>query len=204
MPFIEKIVDAINTSLKESSLNDKRFQPGKYVGCTTLLARINGNQLETLPAICDDNGEYKTVEPNDKFNIIIYHKTISNVYAKVVNNPQVRSYGDDYALKCTSEMQLTVIADSRKVKMLAEQLEPLIIYGIPQHLSKQMMIDLGFRSCVITPISSTLEKINVFRQEYPNTQYFLKPFHQLFSIRYRVETGFDKNCVEKCLCDAAS
>jgi hypothetical protein len=204
MPFIEKIVDYINTSLKDSSLNDKRFQPGKYVGCTTLLVRKNGDQLETVPATSDENGEYKTVEPNDKFNIIIYHRTISNVYAKVINNAQARSFGDDYALKCTSEMQLAVIADSRKVKMLAEQLEPMIIYGIPQRLPSEMLIDLGLRSCIITPTASVMDKINVFRQEYPNTQYFLKPFHQLFLVRYRVETGFDKNCVEKCLCGAAS
>lgn len=201
MPFIEKIVDYINTSLKDSSLNDKRFQPGKYVGCTTLLPRPKGTALEVLPAFCDANGEYTTVEPDDKFNIIIYHRTISNVYTKVTQQQQ-RSFGDDYALKCTTEMQLGVIADSRKVKLLAEQIEPMIIYGMPLLLPKQMMIDLGFRSCIITPIASNMDKINVFRQEYPSTQYFLKPFHQLFTIRYRVETGFDKNCIEKCLCGA--
>lgn len=203
MPFIEKIVDYINTSLKASSLNDKRFQPGKYVGCTTLLPRPKGTGLEVLPASCDANGEYKMVEPDDRYPIIIYHRTISNMYSKVVNTPQVKSFGDEYALKCLTEMNLTVIADSRKVNMLAEQLEPIIIYGIPMHLSRDMMIDLGLRSCVITPVSSLLDKINVFKQEYPSTAYFLKPFHQLFSIRYRVETGFDKNCIERCNCGAA-
>lgn len=204
MPFIEKIVDYINTSLKDSSLKDKRFQPGKYVGLTTVLPRMNGTVLEQLPATCDENGEYKTVEPNDKFNIIIYHKTISNIYTKVTQQPGIKSYGDDYALKCTTEMQLAVIADLRKVKMLAEQIEPLVIYGIPQRLTDALMVEFGFRSCLITPTASVMDKINVFRQEYPQTAYFLKPFHQLFLIRYRIETGFDKNCVEKCLCGAAS
>jgi hypothetical protein len=124
MPFIEKIVDYINTSLKDSSLKDKRFQPGKYVGATQSLPGKTGTVLEQLPATCDENGEYELIEPNDKYNIIIYHKVISNVYTKVTQQQQQRSFGDEYALKCTTEMQLTVIADSRKVKMLAEQLEP--------------------------------------------------------------------------------
>jgi hypothetical protein len=197
MPFIDKIVSFINQSLKESSLNDKRFQPSKLIGITTVLARPSDNGFEMLPAECDLNGNYSTVEPNDKFNIIIYHKVISNNYIR-----EKKAYGDIYVFRAQTEMQLAVIADSRKVKLSAEQIEPLIVYGLPLRLSDAIMQETGFASSLITPLSSNMDKVMVFRQEYPSTKYFLKPFHHFFSVRYRIETVFDKNCIDRCQCDS--
>lgn len=197
MPFVDRIVKHINDTLKASSLTDKRFQPGRFLGCTTLLARQKGTQMEVLPATVDKDGEYKLIDTDDRYPITIYHKVLSNGYASAAK----QSYGDEYAYKCTTEMTMVVLADSRKIRMQAEQLEPLIIYGIPQRLSQQLMTDTAIRSCLITVSGSVLDKINVFKSEYPSTDYFLKPFHQLFSIRYRIEAGFDKNCIQRCLCE---
>lgn len=196
MPFTDRIVKYINDSLKAGSLNDKRFQNGKYCGVSTLLARKNGNAIEVLPAVVDQNGEYKMIEPNDKFGIIIYHKVVANAYSFV----KQQSFGDDNAVKCTTDMTMVVLADSRAVGLQAEALEPLIIFGLPLRLSDALKGELKLNSCLITPIGSTMDKIMVFKSEYPSTEYFLKPFHQLFSIRYRVEATFDKNCANNCLC----
>lgn len=196
MPFTDKIVAYINEQLKASSLNDKRFLPVRLLGVATQLARPKGQGVELLPATCDEQGNHKLIEPDDKFPITVYHKTITNAYTSA----KQQSYGDDYVYKCTTEMQLIVLADQRKVKMTAEQLEPAVIYGMPQRLSAALMQDVRFASCLITPLGSDMDKIRVFRQEYPGNEYFLKPYHQLFSIRYRIEATFDKNCVNKCLC----
>jgi hypothetical protein len=192
MPFIEKIIEQINTSLKGSSLKEKRFQTGKFLGVSTVAARNNGGKLEMLPAVVDLNGEYKLVEPDDRHSVILYHKVISNVYAASVQN----SYGCEYAFKSTTEVAMVVIADGKKMKMSAEQLEPLFIYGIPQRVTQKY----GMINILITPLASNMDKVAVFRQEYPNNEYFLKPYQHLFLIRYRVECTFDKNCIDKCLC----
>lgn len=196
MPFVDSIVSFINDQLKAGSLKDVRFKPGKYIGITTVLPRMNGERQELIPASCNNDGEYEAIVPDDRFPIIIYHKVISNGYTSV----KQQSFGNDYAYKATTEMQLVVIADSRKIKMQAEALEPLIIFGLPGLGSDQLSKDTGLNRISISPINSTMDKILVFRQEYPATEYFLKPFQQLFSIRYRIEATFDRNCVNKCLC----
>jgi hypothetical protein len=195
MPLVESIVGFINDSLKAGSL--KGIQPAKYIGVTTVLARKKrDDSLEILPAEMDLAGEYKMVEPNDQYSLIIYHKQTSNVYSTERNN----SYGDGYNYKATTEMSVIVYADGKKLRRSAEQLEPLIIYGIPQRLGKALMAETKFNNCLITPLASVMDKISVFRQEYPNTEYFLKPYQHLFLIRYRIETTFDKNCINACLC----
>ena len=194
MPFLDKITTAINEALV-SSLSEKRFALSQYLGIATVLARPKGSGVEFLPAVVDLSGEYKLVEPSDKYGLQVYHRTISNTYSRAK-----KSYGDEYNYSALSEMSMVVIADSRKLKMQATELEPLIIYGLPQRLPASLMSETGFATCLITPLSSNMDKVAVFRQEYPGTDYFLKPFQQLFSIRYRIESSFDKNCVNQCLC----
>lgn len=197
MPFLDSIVTYINDSLKGSSLNDKRFQPGKFCGVSTILARKKGEGLELLPAV-EIEGTYKLVEPDDRLNIITYHKVVSNTYSMVK-----KSHGDSYYHKCTSEMAMVVFADAKKIRMSAEQLEPLLIYGMPQRLSDVLMKEIKFVSVLITPLASDMDKIRVFRTEYPGSEYFLKPYHHFFLLRYRIEATFDKNCIDACLCGDA-
>jgi hypothetical protein len=198
MPFTEKIVGFINEQLKASSLNDKRFQPGNFLGIATQLARPSksGQGLELLPATCDDLGVYRLIEPDDKFPIAIYHRSISTAYTRVKGE----GYGDGYLSKDTVEMQIVVLADQRKIKVNQEQLESICRFGIPDRLSSLIQSALALRTCLVTPLSSNMDRVMVFRQEYPGTEFFLKPHHILFSIRYRIETTFDKNCIDRCLC----
>jgi hypothetical protein len=198
MPFIDTIVKYINESLKAGSL--KSIQPVQFVGITTVLPRMAGERLELIPATCNNDGEYVAIVPDDRFAVQLYHKVVSHAYT----NARQQSFGDDYAFKATSELILVVIADSRKIKMQAEALEPVVVYGLPGSGSAALTQATGMGRISISPISSNLDKIMVFRQEYPSSEYFLKPFQQLFSIRYRVEAAFDKNCINKCLCSSQS
>jgi hypothetical protein len=197
MPFTDKIVGFINDSLKASSLKDKRFQPGRFIGIATPMARTlkSGQGVELLPASCDEQGNYKLIEPQE-VPITVYHKIVSNAYTSA----RQANYGDEYVYKNTSEMQMIILADQRKVRLSSEQLEPLLIYGTPQRLSSALMQQLKFASCLVMPTGSTMDRIVVFRQEYQGIEYFLKPYHILFSIRYRIEATFDKNCINQCLC----
>jgi hypothetical protein len=197
MPFTDKIVEHINQSLKAGSLKDKRFQPGKFYGITTILARHQkvGNGLELLPAM-EKDGQYDAIGVDDRINITLYHKVVANSYTMQKKG----GYGDDYLHKCSAEMLLVILADERKVKLKAEQLEPMVIYGMPNGFP---LTDTGLSSCIISPLGSTMDRLIVFRQEYPGTEFFLKPYHHLFSIRYRIETSFDKNCIDNCLCGPA-
>lgn len=197
MPFTDSIVAFINDSLKGGSLNGKRFEPGKYDGLATTLARKKPQgPIEFLPAVMDKGGNYSFVEPNDKYPISLYHKVVSNTYSY----DKVKSFGDEYQMKCIADMYMVVFFDTRKTGLLPELMETKVMFGVPQKLSQALQTQLKFRSCLITPYASNMDKISVFKQEYPGTEYFLKPVHQLFLIRYRIESTFDKNCIDVSLC----
>jgi hypothetical protein len=196
MPFQDRIIAYINEHLKSGSLSASSFLTARYFGNTTILARKKGDQLEVMPAV-EQAGEFKLVEPDDRYAMTVYHKIGSNTYGTVP-----KSRGDGYDYKCTTEITLVCCADSRKVKMQSEVLESLFVFGIPQRISGALLLETGLINCLITPLASDIDKLRVFRQEYPQSEYFLKPFHQLFLLRYRIETTFNKACIDACLCGA--
>lgn len=197
MAFNETIVQFINDSLKAGSLNNKIFQPGSYNGLVTLVARKKADgSLQMLPGIADIDGNYKPVEPNDKFRIIIYHRAISNSYLYQKQD----SYGDTFSIKSTNDLQMIIWADTSKIQLTPELLEANIISGFVQKLSEDIRKKLKLRSCLLTPVSSDMDKLRVFRQEYQNTDFFLRPQHIFFSVRYRADLVFDQKCLEDCAC----
>jgi hypothetical protein len=174
----------------------KGFNPGQYLGLTSLLGRKkdNGN-IEVLPAYLDAEGNYRLVEDFDLNNILIYHRIISTAYGVRKKG----SYGDGYVQSSVSEMIMVVISNMEKTRLRAESLESMVIFGMPDSTSPQTTNDLQLNS-LITPKASVMDKILVFKQEYPNTDFFLKPHHQMFLIRYSIDQSFDKRCIDACLC----
>jgi hypothetical protein len=198
MPFIENIVDYINATLKAGSLKDKRFQTGKFLGLTTIVAKRKADKsLAIYPGIVNTQGEFTTVEPNDKFPIVVYHKVLSSGYGYEKDN----SYGNTSLIKSQTEMSMIVWGDSNKLKLSASRLEAVFLTGFPQRLSEQARKDLGLRMCLFTPLSSDMDQLRVFRGEYQNVDYFLKPQHSFFQIRYRVDMSFDQGCLDACGCN---
>lgn len=196
MPFIENIVGFINDSLKAGSLKDKRFQTGSFLGLTTIVAKKKGETLTIYPGTVTVEGEYKTVEPNDKYPVVVYHKILTNTYVYQKDD----SYGDRNSIKGTTELAMIVWGDSKKLKLSASQLEAIILMGIPQRISEVKRKELGIKSCTFTPVNSDMDQLRVYRGEYQNVDYFLKPQHSFFLIRYRVEMVFDQSCLSACGC----
>jgi len=197
MPFNDSIVTFINQSLKKCLLLD-----GKFHGISTIIARKKNAAapLETIPGIFQSEStnrpkEYISIAPDDKEKMIVYHKALTNTYALDKNN----SYGDGYNYKCTSEMNMIVWVNGSFISN-AEQLESVFIHAMPNRISPELSKELNFINSIITPLSSIMDRLVVFRQEYPQSDFFLKPQHYFFSIRYRIETTYDKRCVDKCLC----
>jgi hypothetical protein len=195
MPFLNQIVSFINDTLKA---NLSRLQPAKYYGLSTQIARIKEIKapLELLPAIVE-GGVIKTLlTPDDKLALQLYHKLVSNTYSF-----EKKSYGDSYDVKSTSEMTLVVTYNSKLTGKAREVLEPVVLFSLPQKISQVLLTDLELIKCLITPISSNMDAVQVFKQEYPQSSFFLNESLSMFSIRYRIEMSFSQACVDACLCD---
>lgn len=199
MPFLNEITGFINQTLKAGSLNKKVLQPAIYYGLSSVVMRkANATQKtpEQLPAIVTADGKVNAITPDSKIAIQVYHRLVSNVYGAVK-----KSYGNSYDLRCSSEVAMVVIVNSKLTGKTKDVLEPVILFGMPQGLSAAMLAELKIISCLITPLSSNMDQTAVFKQEFPQADYFLTTNMSMFSIRYKIDMTFSQACVDHCLCD---
>lgn len=196
MPFLDQIANYINDVLKAGELSKAKLQPAKYYGIANVITRKrDGGTLEQLPAITEAGVIKNLISPDGKMALQIYHKTIGNSYSY-----EKKSYGDGYDMKSSTDMQLVVIFNSKLTGKVKEILEPVVLFGMPQKLSQGLIADLKIIKCSITPLSSNLDPVSVFKQEYPQAEYFLNEILSMFSIRYRIEMTFSQACLNACLC----
>ncbi|MDB5199145.1 MAG: hypothetical protein JWO92_1108 [Chitinophagaceae bacterium] len=201
MPFQNQIIEFINDTLKAGSLNIKKLQPAKFYGLATVIARSKSgskdpNKVEQLPAVVTDDGKMSPITADSKYAVQIYHKLLNNVYSY-----DKKSYGEGHYIKSVSELSMVVFSNSKLTGKTKDVLEPVVLFGIPQKLSTALMADLKINSCLITPVASNMDAIQVFRQEYPQSELFINEQMSMFLIRYKIEMVFSQACVEKCLCD---
>lgn len=199
MPFLDRIATFINDSLKAGSLNKKQLNPAQYLGLTTTIGRKKNaaqQDVEVLPAVISVGGKATPISPDSKLAIQLYHKLQTNVYSYVK-----KSYGDGYDIKSVSELSLVVISNSKLTGVAKYALEPVVLFGLPQRLSGPLATELQINSCLITPLGSNMDHMQVFRSEYPKSEYFLNEQMSMFLIRYRIEMTFSQACVDQCLCN---
>jgi hypothetical protein len=197
MPFINQIVTYINDSLKAGSLNKSALQPAVYHELSTVVVRKNATQKEPeyLPAIISPEGKAMVITPDSKLAIQIYHKQLTNVYSY-----EKKSYGNNYDVKSSTELAMIVITNSKLIGSNKDAVEPLFVFGIPQVPTQSFLQQLNIINCSITPLGSNMNHVEVFRQEYPKSDYFLNEQMSMFLIRYRIEMKFNQACVDQCLC----
>ncbi len=192
MPFTNTIVTFINDYLKDKALNKSILQPVQFYNVASQVSQKD-QPATMFPGVINIDGEIEAVQPDDIYNISIYHKVISNTYTAVK-----KSYGNENDIQSLTEMQLFVFAQSDKIKMTAESLEPFIVFGLPGSIETDLAADLRIKSCLITPLSSDMDKIRNFKNEFPGFKFFLKPEHIFFSVRYQIKKTFDRDCVDAC------
>ncbi|MDF2381314.1 hypothetical protein JMG10_07550 [Nostoc ellipsosporum NOK] len=200
MPFLPQIVGYINEALKAGSLNQVKLQPAKLHGLATVISRSKRGskdvgKLEQLPAIVKD-GKIDPITPDKDSAIQIYHRILSKAYSY-----EKRSHGDDYDIKCITELSLVAITNGKLTGTAKEVVEPVVLFGLPQRIPSAKMAELKINRCLITPVASTMDAGQVFKQEYPSSEYFLTEQVSMFSIRYRIELTFGRQCIDHCLCE---
>lgn len=193
MPFIKEIVSTINDHLKTNVLKTKQFQTGLYAGLAILSNKeIGANKFKTFPVMEVDGGKYEYVGPDDKYPIIIYHKSKNATYTKL-KEADNSSFGDDEDLKQTIQMQMVLFGIRPRLgNITAEDLESTIIANFPNSFV------VNNKETITTPVSSVLDKKTVFDNEFKNVDLFLREDHIFISINYTIESQFQKGCFNIC------
>ena len=198
MPYINKIVDYINTSLQGGTLARKAFQQGKFYSLAKQIT-VQGTEEDTLrPFVYELNGR-KEIDPfiNDVYPFQMYHRCNGQTYS--FKNGQ--AFGDGVSIITeTSSMIAVIFGDPEKLSITQEDLAFLIVAGLPTNVGS---IDTGNTSLGQIEIKAGTinhNSLQVFTAEYGTGVYPLKPQSIYFSLSYTIETNSDKGCLacEEC------
>lgn len=190
MAFLGDIVETINKELKAKLT---AFPTAIYCGIAYPVARKKDNSLEFIPGTISDDGDVKYMTFDDINELAIYHRVINSNYSQ----DKAQSYGDGYtSFNHNYDLDLVVMANRRKVQVSPDVLESAIASNLPltEHIQ-------GVNYVSIAPVSANHNSRFLFTQEYQGINYYLKPEHIFFSIRYRVELKYVKGCISLCQCD---
>jgi hypothetical protein len=193
MPYLAQIATKINDSLRATSLADSRFQGGRYdaIAYMGTVQRDTGDM--TLPMVSDGAGTYRAVVFDDVYPICIYHSCLGNSYQ---NTGTV--YGDTKSEQiCTSTMKMVVMALEGRINMTQEELEARIVTSFPTGLDFRFD---GITTINTVPISSNMDKLAVYAQEYRGAKAVIAPDRILFSIQYKITAKYINGCWPLCGC----
>lgn len=188
MPFLKQITTRIN----EAVLNafPVHFVPVTLFNIAYPYPEVDhkGNLSKNIPAIIDsESGEgLILIDANEDEAVKIYHRIVTNTYQHVPAKT-----GSGYIKKWTADMYMVVIAARKKVKISAEDLEQMIVNSFNVGASNT---NVGITNLFVLPYQSDMDFISVFRGEFQQIPYFLKPTQILFKIKYRVTADVDPNC----------
>lgn len=191
MPILNDIVQQINEGLTSTLFSQsKRFSGSKLYGICEQAVKT-GRQKEEFPSIVDLAGDGKYVGIDDKQNLIIYHRKQNlSISDDTVN----KGYGDNPAGSInTYSMVMVVYMNRKKLNMEADE---LVVY-----LQKHFPYTLENKN--FTYLSASIDSVilntqQVFRTEYTNVNYFMKPEHALIAISYTIEGKPNLACFNRC------
>lgn len=140
----------------------------------------------TIPVISE-----RYVGIDDTYPVRLYHRLNSMTSSIKAGTGAGRSAGDQVNL---FQLSLVVFLDKPKSKMYPDELLLITQATMPERL---MLVP--FKSIVTNFVSSNLDSLLVYRQEYVSSDtYKLKEDQFFFKINYSIETTFSKGCFKAC------
>jgi hypothetical protein len=193
MPFLENIVESINSKIKDGPL--KCFPANKVMtyGITeSILDASNqeGQRPIRYPITVDDKGEGRQVAVNDLFDITIYHKLES---ITTTLDPR-KGFGDSHGTFFEiANLAMMVLAFRDKTGKTASWLEMAIKDSMPNIYRLVDKQDRKLQDSFLQPTQSNFDKPSLLSREYSDVV-LNYPSLVVFEIRYRIESNYQQGC----------
>lgn len=202
MPFLKQQIQLVNEALLAGALADVRFQNGRYEAIAVDVSRqTETGNIETFPAIMNNNYEPVEVVVNDTYPMVVYHKILNKRYQTAPAN----NFGDNNkAVVEVVECKMVVYGKYAALKLSTEELEALIASGFPDSIAKTKLAPYKIDSMIVTLQSSNYNAAQLFNEEYRGFELFLSSEDIFFSVRYSIESRFRKGCFTICDCHGSN
>lgn len=189
MPFLEAIVNQVNQSIKDN------LSSAKFILSARGISKQLPREEDGIPAFVDQSGEGSFNAFDDNFSVCIYHRNETTSFETQLNS----GFGDSDDLKReTANMVLICWADRRRVEVTQEQLAAAIVGSLPFSLGKTFVKDKNMTSALVEAVSIDHVSQNIWGREFKGIEFMLPPESIYFQINYRIETVYDKTCIEIC------
>jgi len=194
MAKLKDIIDIINTGI-EAELADKRFAGSVFHAIAT---QSDDSNATTSPYIIDSFGEATNVLYDDNKPVVLYHKyNGSNTY----RSESISQFGDDNEKVSTAYNITLIVFGSRNLTQLQpDDLETLIVSGMPTALTNAQLNTLNLLGCNIIVSGSDHNSINIFKREFTGQQKKFDPRIYMFALNYTIECSYDKGCINTLCC----
>ena len=196
MLYIKPMVEIVNSILRQTGLNDKKYQSGRYealaVDVTRKTTGENGGAvLEVFPATVNStSGEQIAVSPDDTYPITVYSKLIGGRFQNLQ-----KQFGDGNShVQQIAELKMVVFGKRSALLMSAEELAAQIFAGFPDVVSNTHYSDVNIDSMNVTITSINMVQAAVFAEEFRGRELFISADDIYFSIRYTIESTHRKEC----------
>jgi hypothetical protein len=202
MPFLKKQIEIVNNDLLTGALSDKRFLSGRFEAIAVDVSRqTETGTFETFPAVMSKDYEAQEIAPDDTYPITIYHKVLS----KTAVNVPAGNYGDSNGKRAELvTVKMVVIGKYAALQMTAEELEALIVTGLPDQIASVKLLPYKLDTMAVAYTSTNFNTAEVFAQEYRGIPLFLAPEDIMFSIQYTIGSTYRKGCFTICDCGSGT
>lgn len=197
MPYINEIVDIINTTLANGKLKDDSRFIKKLQGLSEPLPRnINGGQ-DLIPSVVDLNGGTEFSGFDDLYSVVLYHRVLSTA----IGQPPV-AFGDGANTgREEARMRMIVFADRLRIQTQPTQLSFLLNSALQQQLTKsQIQPFAGLYGVNIIPGLTNYNGVQIYSDEYrlPTSTYPVGPHQIYLAVDYTIITDYDVTCISDC------
>lgn len=188
MPHLSTIVADINTALQANPFIGEKYQHAQWNGIADSQLRTADNK--TFPVIVTSAGEETSLTIDDTFNLQFYH-CLDRLNYSIAPNSDYGKPGT--VMQEDAGMQLIFLGDRQSSGLRPEDLIAALALWLPKELT---ISQLG--SCVIVMGDVNIDSMKVFANQYPGSEYKLKPSQFMASISYRIISTYNKTCYTIC------
>lgn len=178
--MVENIINKINANIISRSDELCNAQEPLLYGLASpvLIRSVNDEEDQiAYPAIIDDEGECKYVFADDDYPFGVYHRILSRNYSQTK-----KGFGDSNYDVAIDDLLLVCWGFRNLLQMDSISFERQII--IPSLPNEALLLQSNF------------DQFAVFNTEFKNIVYNLIPELFLFSVKYKVQYTFIRECLE--------
>ena len=204
MPFLDDIVNVINTAWKNSLPAyipvgmESRFNG---IAETIIETFDDGNKIKKYPAIINLNGDaiiddtrYSMIDIDDEFGLSIYHRVES-----IANSQSKVGFGDVPSdMVELANMAVIVIAFRNKSNIVAHQFEAFLKDNMP-YGDKHRKDGKTIQTTDIKPGNSNFDKIQLLSREYTEVEVNYPELVLFEMLRNFIKLFFNQLNLDKCL-----